>query len=137
MLHVRNAAVLDTPLTLASGLTPVPFDTVVHNTNGAAVLKTDVIEINNPGMYHASCEVVFENDTSAAIMTGIVLYADGEAVPGAVADISVPASGQASISLPWTVAVKAAQSGKASIGWRVLGAGASLVNAYAILWRMV
>ena len=131
MLLIRNNAVLTTAKTFTATAEKIPFDTIVYNTNGNLAMDDNNVVVSAAGMYDTQCSITVSNtSSSAAAAVTLQAYADGEAIKGAKADVTIAASSTASITLPWSTNVIAAASGKAKLSWYLSGA-VNLVNASA------
>lgn len=138
MILIRNNAVLTTPVAIPATLTRVPFDTVVYKTNGSLTLDDSAVAEYTPGMYDTFCQVTVSNASSSAAATVTLQeYADGVAVPGATAIVTVAASGSAIITLPWATRVLPAAGGVAKTSWYLSGGAVNLNNAIAKVKRVI
>ena len=137
MICVRNAAVQDTPLSIAATGIIVPFDTVVKNTNKNCNLINNTIAVGVTGTYDTNCQLTLENGGTSAVMVSLQVYADGKAVDGAEATTSIAASSTAQLNFEWPVTIKTAQNGLANISWFISGGAVTLSNAVATMYKYV
>ena len=138
MLHIKNAAALQTPIAIAAPGGDVTFDTVVYSTNSAAELKGNAVLLHAPGVYDGICTITLQNEETTAATVSLQAYADGKAIPGAIDTVTIAADGaQAALSMPWPVKVVEADSGVATVSWKIIGGPVSLANAYATVRRHV
>jgi len=137
MIEIRNKAAQTTPVAIPAAGAVVPFDTVVYTTNDLVTLSDNALSLLTPGAYSTACSAVLTNSGSADVTVSLAAYADGTAIPGASATLTVPAAGQATLTLPWILRVISAATGTADISWQISGGAVSLTNAYAQVWRMV
>ena len=138
MILIRNTAATTAAIAIPATLTRVPFDTVVHKTNGNLALDDSAVAEYAPGVYDTFCQVTVSNASSSAGATVTLQeYADGVAVPGATAVVTVAASSTAVITLPWVTRVLPASSGVAKTTWYLSGGAVNLNNAIAKVVRVI
>lgn len=138
MILIRNNAATSAAIAIPATLTRVPFDTVVRKTNNSLALDDSAVAEYAPGVYDTFCQVTVSNASSSAGATVTLQeYADGVAVPGATAIVTVAASSSAIITLPWTTRVLPASGGVAKTSWYLSGGAVNLNNAIARVTRVI
>ena len=130
MIQVVNT----TSATLAAGAT-IPPGTVRARTNNRVNLNGNALEIVKPGTYKVDGNFVIS--ATAAGTNQVQLYANGTAVPGAVAQVTTTAADV--ITLPVSAVIQAAPAApgnKVALTW-VTSAAGTLINASETVSRIV
>ena len=131
MIQVVNT----TSATLAAGATIPPGTTRIRTSNRAN-LNGSTLEIVEPGTYKVDASFVIS--ATAAGLNEVQLYANGTAVPGALAQVSTTAADNV-ITLPVSAvvqAIPAAPGNKVALTWVTSEAG-TLINASETVSRIV
>lgn len=130
MIQVVNT----TSATLAAGAT-IPPGSVRTRTNNRVNLNGNALEIVKPGTYKVDGSFVI---SAAAGTNQVQLYANGTAVPGAVAQVTTTAADNV-ITLPVSAVIQAAPAApgnKVALTW-VTSAAGTLINASETVSRIV
>lgn len=118
----------------------VAFDTVLCNTNSNAKLNEedkDTVSITGTGWYVASLRGTLANTSStAAILSGVRLLANGVEVIGGDIHFNIPASGSIPFAISVPVHVIPAETGTATISWQMTDS-ATINNATMSLERKI
>lgn len=135
MLEIINT----TTQTVAAGGKVEFTSATIRDRLGRIVYNTasDSVVVNSPGIYRMDVVLNLANTTDAAIVTTIQLQANGSAVAGAAAQVTVPATGYAQAVISKTFRVIPAATGTRLALSLVSTTGATVDAAIADVFKRV